>query len=92
MPACAYARHRSVSELSISSATKAQSNTIEQLVTPWDVRGQVIDGVEVGIDYGKLMNQFGCQPISEGLVCRLEKQTGKPAHPLLRRGAFYCHR
>lgn len=71
---------------------KACHTTSEQKVTPWDVRGQVIDGVEVGVDYGKLMNQFGCQPIPEDLIRRLEKQTGKPAHPLLRRGAFYCHR
>jgi tryptophanyl-tRNA synthetase len=68
------------------------ASSTEQKITPWDVRGQVIDGVEVGIDYGKLMNQFGCRPISEELVFRLEKQTGKPVHPLLRRGAFYCHR
>jgi len=64
----------------------------EQVVTPWDVTGQVIDGVEVGIDYGKLMGQFGCQPLTPELLARLEKQTGMPVHPLLRRGAFYCHR
>lgn len=68
------------------------TSSVEQKVTPWDVKGQIIDGVEVGIDYGKLMTQFGCQPISEELIRRLERQTGHPAHPLLRRGAFYCHR
>lgn len=67
-------------------------SSVEQQITPWDVRGQVIDGVEVGIDYSKLMDQFGCQPISEDLIRRFEKQTGRAAHPLLRRGAFYCHR
>lgn len=64
----------------------------EQKVTPWDVRGQVIDGVSIGIDYSKLMDQFGCKPIEEALIRRLEAVTGVPVHPLLRRGAFYCHR
>lgn len=78
--------------LNLNENATTTSNVEEQKITPWDVRGQVIDGVEVGIDYGKLMTQFGCQPIGEELIRRLERQTGQPAHPLLRRGAFYCHR
>jgi tryptophanyl-tRNA synthetase len=82
-------------DIDVNRATndlKLDEATVEQKITPWDVKGQVIDGVEVGIDYSKLMNQFGCRPIEEELVRRLERQTGCPVHPLLRRGAFYCHR
>lgn len=36
--------------------------------------------------------KFGCRKITDDLVERLEKLTGKPAHPLLRRGLFFAHR
>lgn len=64
----------------------------EQMVTPWDVQGEVVDGVSVGIDYDKLMKQFGCQPLSAELIARFERVTGHRAHVLMRRGMFYCHR
>ena len=68
------------------------ANSSEQNVTPWDVQGEVVDGKRLGIDYEKLMHQFGCQPLSKQLIDRFERLTGKPAHPLMRRGMFYCHR
>lgn len=64
----------------------------DELVTPWDVKGQVIDGIAQSINYGKLMEKFGCQPIAPELLARLEKATGKPAHSLIKRGFVYCHR
>ena len=36
--------------------------------------------------------QFGCSRLTQDLVARVEKLTGRPAHPLLRRGIFYAHR
>ena len=36
--------------------------------------------------------QFGCSPLTQDLVDRVQKLTGKAAHPLLRRGVFYAHR
>ena len=36
--------------------------------------------------------QFGCSKLTQDLVDRMEKLTGRPAHPLLRRGVFYAHR
>ena len=36
--------------------------------------------------------QFGCSKLTQDLVDRVEKLTGRPAHPLLRRGVFYAHR
>ena len=35
---------------------------------------------------------FGSQPITEDLVKRFERLTGKPAHRFLRRGVFFSHR
>lgn len=52
--------------------------------TPWDVSGT--------IDYDKILNKFGSKQIDEDLIKRIEKVTGKPAHPWLRRGLFYSHR
>ena len=78
--------------LNVNDSIVNDSNTQEQLVTPWDVKGEVIDGVEVGINYDKLMTQFGCSPLSPELIGRFEKLTGEKPHVLLRRGMFYCHR
>ena len=78
--------------LNVNDSIVNDSNTQEQLVTPWDVKGEVIDGVEVGINYDKLMTQFGCLPLSAELIGRFEKLTGEKPHVLLRRGMFYCHR
>lgn len=36
--------------------------------------------------------QFGCSRLTQELVNRFVKLTGRPAHPLLRRGVFYAHR
>jgi tryptophanyl-tRNA synthetase len=53
-------------------------------VTPWEVNGSV--------DYMKLINRFGCQPIDEKIIERFEKVTGKKAHIWLKRGIFFSHR
>jgi tryptophanyl-tRNA synthetase len=57
-------------------------------VTPWEVEA---DGDE-GIDYDKLIDRFGSQPITPELIARMERLTGKTAHPWLRRGIFFSHR
>lgn len=64
----------------------------EQMVTPWDVKGAVVDGVAKAIDYDKLIKQFGVCPITDDLIERFEKVTGKKAHHLIRRGIFFAHR
>lgn len=60
-----------------------EENTI---VTPWEVTSTA------GIDYLKLIKEFGCQPIDGSLVRRFEKVTGIKAHPWLRRGIFFSHK
>lgn len=56
----------------------------QAVVTAWEVTGKV--------DYEKLCKEFGCTPIPRSLVERIERLTGVPAHPFLKRGVFYAHR
>lgn len=63
-----------------------QEQEQEQVVTPWEV------SAVGGIDYDKLLDQFGCQKLDPAMVARVERLTGKPAHPFLRRGIFFAHR
>ncbi|MBS0629493.1 MAG: tryptophan--tRNA ligase [Verrucomicrobia bacterium] len=58
----------------------------ETKITPWEVTSTA------GIDYLKVIREFGCQPIDGALVSRFEKVTGMRAHPWLRRGIFFSHK
>lgn len=60
----------------------------EDFVDPWNV----VSKSQTGIDYDKLIKRFGSSKIDEALIQRIEKVTGKQAHPLLRRGTFFSHR
>ena len=53
-------------------------------VTPWEVADEV--------DYDKLIREFGCHPIDEALLERIERVTNKKPHHFLRRGIFFSHR
>jgi len=61
--------------------------TEEQEVTPYTVKAG-----EKGIDYNKLIKEFGTTAISQELIQRIEKVTGKPCHHWIRRGLFFSHR
>lgn len=63
-----------------------------QVITPWDVAGAVEDGVDQGINYEKLVKDFGSQLITDELLERFEKVTGHRPHLLLRRRMFFSHR
>ena len=58
----------------------------EQVINPWEV------DAEDGIDYEKLIRDFGCSKIDAKLVERIERITGRKAHRFLRRGLFFTHR
>eukprot|EP01071_Lankesteria_metandrocarpae_P008506 Lankesteria_metandrocarpae@DN4980_c0_g2_i1.p1 len=57
-----------------------------QKVTAWEVEA------EGGIDYDKLIRQFGCSPITPNLINRIEALTGRVPHRYLRRNIFFSHR
>ena len=58
-----------------------------QKVTPWEVEGS-----DEGIDYDKLIRDFGSSKIEPSLVQRFEQITGEVPHHWLRRGLFFSHR
>ena len=63
---------------------KEKEKEKEDIVNPWQVRGNV--------KYDKLVQEFGTQLIDDELIKRFEKVTKKPAHPWIKRGLFFCHR
>ena len=76
-----------------SSTARAMSDVHEQVVTPWDVQGSVsTDGKQLGIDYDKLIDQFGTRRVDSALLERFERLTGQKPHIMLRRGMFFSHR
>ncbi len=58
-------------------------NEEEMVVTPWRVSGR--------IDYKRLIQKFGTQPLSKDLLNRIKSHAGS-LHPLLRRQYFFSHR
>lgn len=56
-------------------------------VTPWEVKGS-----DDGINYRKLIDKFGCDPIDGSLIKRFEQVTGVRAHTWLRRGLFFSNK
>jgi len=63
---------------------KAVEEKPDTVVNPWEVSGVV--------DYDKLIVEFGCKRITPEQIERLERLTGRRAHPLIRRGIFFSHR
>ena len=55
----------------------------EMVVTPWEVKGKV--------DYERLVREFGTQPLTEALLKKIAKYTGK-LHLQLQRHLFFSHR
>lgn len=53
------------------------------VVTPWTVSGK--------IDYSRLIEEFGTQPLTDDILKRIEKHAGQ-LHLQLRRGLFFSHR
>ncbi|KAF8654065.1 hypothetical protein AX16_003598 [Volvariella volvacea WC 439] len=76
-----------------SSTPPEKPEAHEQIVTPWDVKGSVTaDGKQQGINYDKLVEQFGTRRVDQALLDRFERLTGHKPHVFLRRGMFFSHR
>ena len=73
-------------------STTENEPTKAQNVTPWEVQGETVGGKIQAIDYNKLVEQFGTKLISQDLLDRFEKLTGRKPHHFLRRGIFFSHR
>jgi tryptophanyl-tRNA synthetase len=65
----------------------------QQQIDPYNVSGGVDEHGNVkAIDYDRLIQEFGVQPLTEEHLKRFEQVTGKPAHRLMRRKLFFSHR
>lgn len=72
--------------IDVSSSKNNESNdnlTDEFNVTPWQVEGK--------IDYNKLIERFGTQPITQNILDKVKKATGE-IHPMLKLQYFFSHR
>src|SRR5687768_11331877 len=70
------------------------SATVENIVIDEDVVNieNVASSSEKGIDYDKLLDKFGCFPLTHELKEKVERLTEMKLHRFLRRGIFFCHR
>jgi len=63
-----------------------------------EITEQIVDILHVeakdnkGIDYNKLIEQFGSSKITPEQIAKVEKITGQPPHHFLRRGKFFSQR
>lgn len=78
-----------VTKLTLDEEKKAAA---EQKVTPWEVEGAVVDGESQGIDYNKLIEQFGTRKVTEETLVKFKEVTGHEPHPFLKRGVFFSER
>jgi tryptophanyl-tRNA synthetase len=73
--------------------TKDEHKSKTQQIDPYNVVGETDeDGNVKPINYNKLIEEFGVQPLTPQHLQRFEQVTGKPAPQLLRRGLFFAHR
>lgn len=59
----------------------------EQKVTAFEV-----EAGEKGVDYDRLIKQFGVDRITQEHLDKIEELTGEKPHRFLRRGIFFSHR
>jgi tryptophanyl-tRNA synthetase len=59
-----------------------------EIFTPWDISASD----ESGINYKRLVDEFGVELITDEIVSRVERLTNRSAHPWLRRKFFFSHR
>lgn len=60
----------------------------EQIVNPFTIEA----ADERGVDYNKVVEQFGTRLIDQATLDRFEKLTGQKPHRYLRRGLFFSQR
>lgn len=73
-------------------AEEGKDQSSAQKIDPWTVQGEMVDGKLQEINYDALIEQFGTRPISNELLERFERVTGRKPHIFLRRGIFFSHR
>jgi tryptophanyl-tRNA synthetase len=71
-------------DISSNKNNESDDNLTDEFkVTPWQVEGK--------IDYNKLIERFGTQPITQGILDKVKKIT-REIHPMLKLQYFFSHR
>ncbi|ODV97046.1 hypothetical protein PACTADRAFT_1629 [Pachysolen tannophilus NRRL Y-2460] len=65
---------------------------VNQKITPWEVEGAVVNGKLQGIDYQKLVEQFGTKLITLETMKRFKEVTGREPHHFMKKGLFFSER
>ncbi|GBG30157.1 Tryptophan--tRNA ligase, cytoplasmic [Hondaea fermentalgiana] len=71
----------------VAAAAAPAEGESSQNITPWDV-----EAGDDGVDYEKLVRDFGSSHIDDDLLDRMERVTGKKVHHWLRKKIFFSHR
>ena len=66
----------------------ATTNESEDVVTAFEIQATS----DKGIDYAKLIDKYGCFPITPEQIERIKELSGIPVHRFIRRGIFFCQR
>jgi len=74
-----------VEERKVEEENKEQ---VEDVVSAFNIQA----ASDKGIDYDKLLQKFGCFPMTEEMGTKIANCTGKKPHRFIRRGIFFCHR
>lgn len=67
---------------------REEENEKPERVTAWEVKGDV----NSQLMYDRLIQQFGCEPITDDLKERFERVTKTKLHTWMRRNLFFAHR
>lgn len=67
--------------------SECKNEITEQIVTAYEVQAS-----DEGVDYDKLIKQFGCDKITEKQLGKIEILTRLKPHRFLRRGIYFSHR
>lgn len=81
-------KHDLIHEIKQWSDEKKESESMEQVVNPYEVSAK--DGGK--IDYDKIVEKFGCKRVDQSLIDRVHRLTSRDPHVFLRRGVFFAHR
>lgn len=76
---------KQVNDLNVAQEPNADAGDV---VTPWTVEASG----DSGIDYNKLIKRFGSEAVSDELLEKFKRITGKPLPHLLSRHIFFSHR
>lgn len=77
-----------VTAVSTTTTEQAEPELTEDIVTAFNIQASS----DKGIDYAKLIDKYGCYPITPEQIQRIKDLSGMEVHRFIRRGIFFCQR